>query len=213
MNSTQRLVSKIVFSLLIANSSSVSLAYSLNAEAAVGRRWFDFDAARSMGLRAAEVSAAGFVQPADEYPVSVGLRYSHFFFNDADLPGSDNASASLNQLSLVAKTWLPDSVIPGLPVTPYLKVSYSLLSQLEISDSYDDSSAKLKGELHGFHIDLGVERSITENISVFGELSLGQDEVKWKSASQTVNGRSRDVNTKNYDVHSQAILVGATMKI
>ncbi len=115
----------IFLSLLLLTLTAPAAHAIVDAQLLVGKRWAEFDSQNTTsGVQATETIVSAHVDPIPLVPVSFGARFAYQDWNEGDFGGADSVEAS--DLGLEVMAWLP--MVPF--ITPYGKVSYSILTPL-----------------------------------------------------------------------------------
>lgn len=173
----------------------------------VGKRWID-----DAGSSGIEGQLCGFLDPIPLVPVGFGLYLSRASFEDGSSEissesGSTSVSADVTSVEAgpEVQAWLP---LPGLGLTPYLKVAYALYGTFQ----GEAGSATYSGEQSGLHVRPGVQWSPIPLFSVLLQLDISSttyetSEVKVGGVPATVSDGADTTSG------SKAFLVGVQAKL
>ena len=188
-------------------------AKSIMVDSTAGRRWGEVDI---NGLQSHELNLAGYYQ-IETLPVAAGMGFSLVNFTDRDFEtamGLESVDTSWGyDLTVEIKAWLPKST-SNLTFTPHIKYSHDLLSDYVVKGENDAQSLKSDIESSGYRVNVGATHEVSPTMSLVGELSIGTQNLKFKSRISPKVGRGGARNdTEKYSYDSKALLVGLNTTI
>ena len=169
------------------------------------------DGNNSSGMKSMDFNVSGHVQPMEEMPFSVGLRFNLINLDKKDVAHeSEKTRKALGwELTPEVKAWAPAELLGdvGELFSPYARAGFAL----EALGSYDmefksETGDKYKStaKTQGFYVGLGTEVSVTENIATLVDYTYSNT-----TFQQKTGGKKGDRNR----LSSHAFMVGGSLKV
>lgn len=186
-----------------------------DAEALVGRRWYEMESKDAAGktvthgVQSTEIDLAAHIDPIPLVPVAFGASLGLGTLRKEDL-GSEAVSGSTFEASLEVMAWL--SMVPV--VTPYARLKYPVVGST--SQEFKSSGVKIEatGKLSGPHINAGVKWGPLPLVKVLLEAGMGMQtgettEVKVGGTKATLTSDDKKAQNTN----SKCFLLGVEVGI
>ena len=180
----------------------------VDAQFVMGKRWYTTDfSGKEGGAQATEITLAAHLDPIPLVPVSGGLSYSTWSYNEADFSAD---SVNGYEVGLDFMAWLP--MVPV--ITPYARFRLPVLGVLEVEKSFSIADVKKDLKLlyttSGYHLGFGVKYPFLLVIDFLLEFNMSSQTLGFDKLADAVEGFDPP---KENTFNSQAFLVGVEVGI
>lgn len=197
----------ISWSLLILFLQGTHAFALIDAQAYVGRKWYQFEVNGSptRGVGATVVEFAGHLDPIPLIPLAVGVFVSSISPSADDLRAS---STSFTQVGLDLHAWIP--LIPVL--TPYVRLKYPFVGDLKVNGQPlgGGNTAETTYKLTGAQVDVGAKFSFLPLIKILVQAGRSMDTIE--ISEYKVNG-AKQTTTASGKAPANSVLIGLEIGI